>query len=42
MVARLQAEDAGYHDLRSPPGFGGAEFWDALRQARSVPVVKGI
>ena len=31
-VARLQAEDASSVGSRGSSGFGGSEFWDALRQ----------
>ena len=31
-VARLQAEDASSVDSRGSSGFGGTDFWEALRQ----------
>ena len=33
-IARLQAEDAGSVGSHASSGFGGVEFWDALRQVR--------
>ena len=35
-MARLQAEDASSVDSRASSGFGGTEFWDALRQVGSA------
>ena len=31
-IARLQAEDTSSVDSRASSGFGGVQFWDALRQ----------
>jgi hypothetical protein len=31
-IARLQAEDTSSADSRASSGFGGVQFWDALRQ----------
>lgn len=36
-IARLQAEDASSVDSRASSGFGGLEFWDALRQVKHRP-----
>ena len=35
-MARLQAEDVSSVDSRASSGFGGTEFWDALRQVGSA------
>ena len=35
-IARLQAEDASSVDSRASSGFGGVQFWDALRQVTFI------